>query len=237
MARRPRIAPGGIAYHVMNRTWGSIALFEDAADYEAFERVLAEALAREPTMRLCAYCLMPNHFHLVLWPAKDGQLSRFMQWLTMTHAQRWHAYRKTGGRGHLYQSRFRSFPIQQDGHFLSVARYVERNALRANLVARAEAWRWCSLWVRRERAAGPMQGRLAAWPVAVPADWLRRVNGPQGEAELAALRASRDRGRPYGEAGWALATAQRLRIDSSLRPPGRPRKKPRKATKNEQRNE
>src|SRR6185312_10489513 len=148
MARKPRHAPGGIAYHVMNRTWGAIDLFADAGDYEAFERVLAEAAAREPSMRVCAYCLMPNHFHLVLWPARDGQLSQFMQWLSMTHAQRWHAHRRTGGRGHLYQSRFRSFPIQRDEHFLSVCRYVERNPLRANLVDRAEDWRWGSLWAR-----------------------------------------------------------------------------------------
>ena len=102
MARKPRNAPGGLAYHVMNRTWGKIDLFEDAGDYEAFERVLAEAVERETTMRVCAYCLMPNHFHLVLWPSADGQLSRFMQWLSMTHTQRWHAHRQSAGCGHLY---------------------------------------------------------------------------------------------------------------------------------------
>ena len=75
MARKPRLAPGGLAYHVMNRTWGKVELFEDSGDYEAFERVLGEALKREPAMKLCAYCLMPNHFHLVLWPEKDDILS------------------------------------------------------------------------------------------------------------------------------------------------------------------
>ena len=228
MARKPRFSPGGIAYHVMNRTWGGIELFEDEADYEAFERVLAEAAGREPTMRICAFCLMPNHFHLVLWPKSDGQLSRFMQWLTMTHALRWHAHRHSGGRGHLYQSRFKSFPIQQDEHFLSICRYVERNALRAKLVRRAENWRWGSLWVR-EKAAGPMAGKLAAWPVRMPRNWLERVNRPEDEKELATLRTSRDRGRPYGEADWTAATAARLGIDSSLRPVGRPRKKVKEA--------
>jgi putative transposase len=94
---------------------------------------------------------MPNHFHLVLWPRRDGDLSRFMQWLTMTHTQRWHAHRRDAGHGHLYQSRFKSFPIQTDGHFLSVCRYVERNALRARLVGRAEDWAWCSLACRERR--------------------------------------------------------------------------------------
>ena len=140
----------------MNRTWGKTELFEDSGDYEAFERVLALAVKREPPMRLCAYCLMPNHFHLVLWPEHDNQLSKFMQWLTMTHAQRWHAHRHSGGRGHLYQSRFRSFAIQENGHFQSVCRYVERNALRANLVTGAQDWRWASAYVRSNKC-GPMK--------------------------------------------------------------------------------
>ena len=227
MARKPRNAPGGLAYHVMNRTWGKIDLFEDAGDYEAFERVLAQAVEREKSMRVCAYCLMPNHFHLVLWPAADGQLSRFMQWLSMTHAQRWHAHRHSAGRGHLYQSRFKSFVIQEDGYFLDVCRYVERNAVRANLVKRAERWRWGSLWVRENRD-GPMSGSLARWPTPMPRDWVTRVNQPQDEKELAALRLARDRGRPYGQDAWALAVAKRLGIESSLRPIGRPPKKRRK---------
>ena len=162
MARKPRFSPGGLAYHVMNRTPGRVELFEDAGDYQAFEKVLIEALDLHRGMRLCAYCLMPNHFHLVLWPKTDGQLSRFMQWLSMTHAARWHARRHSVGRGHLYQGRFRSFPIQQDGHFLSVCRYVEHNALRANLVAKAQDWRWSSLWARDDRGAQS----LRFWPLA-----------------------------------------------------------------------
>ena len=221
MPRKPRFAPGGIAYHVMNRTCGGIQLFEDSNDYQAFERVLAEAMDREPTMRLCAYCLMPNHFHLVLWPREGGRLSRFMQWLTMTHTQRWHAHRDTGGRGHLYQSRFKSFPIQQNGHFLNVCRYVERNALRANLVVRAEEWRWGSLW-SQQRTYALIHRRLAAWPVAMPIDWVRHVNDPQDEKELDALRLARDRGRPYGDTDWTHEIARDLGIESSMRPTGRP---------------
>ncbi len=172
MARRPRFSPGNIACHVMNRVGPNLELFQDAGDYQAFEKVLAEALQREPTMRLCGYCLMRNHFHLVLWPKTDGQLSRLMQWLSMTHAARWHAHRHTGGRGHLYQSRFRSFPIHQDGHFLTVCRYVERNALRANLTDRAERWRWCSAWTRGDRES-PLHPLLATWPVEMSRNWVQ----------------------------------------------------------------
>jgi putative transposase len=174
MARRPRTALGGLAYHVMNRVSGRQDLFEDSGDYEAFERVLAEARERE-RMRVCAYALMPNHFHLVLWPRGDGDLSRFMQWLTMTHTQRWHAHRHNSGHGHLYQSRFKSFPIQADGHFLKVCRYVERNALRARLVERAEDWLWGSLACREKKLDKRVE-LLDDWPVDRPRGWRRAVN-------------------------------------------------------------
>ncbi len=187
-------------------------------------RVLAEAVARQPGMRLCAYCLMPNHFHLVLWPTDDGQLSSFMQWLTMTHALRWHAHRHDGGRGHLYQGRFKSFAIEQDGHFLGVCRYVERNAARASLCDRAERWRWSSAWAR-DHADDPMHELLSAWPVARPRNWIALLNTPQKEADLAALHLAKNRGQPYGATDWAIQTAAKLGIESSLRPIGRPKKK------------
>ena len=257
MARKPRFAPGGIAYHVMNRAAAGIDLFHHDPDYAAFERTLAQAVGREPSIRLCAYCFMPNHFHLVLWPTDDGELSRFMQWLTMTHTQRWHAHRHTGGRGHLYQSRFKSFPIQTDRHFLSVCRYVERNPLRANLVKQAQRWRWSSLWLRENNTPEkrghkplivptsdsvtpatppPLANLLAPWPLPIPRDWITRVNQPENEKELAALRTATDRGRPYGDPDWTTRTAHALHIQSSLRPPGRPKKqkqtaKPRKPGK------
>ncbi len=114
------------------RQW-RMTIFEDDADYEAFETVLAEAVERTRT-RLLAYCLMPNHWHLVVWPRTDGELSRFVGWLTLTHTQRWHGHRQSTGSGHVYQGRFKSFPVEEDEHLYTVARYVERNALRANLV-------------------------------------------------------------------------------------------------------
>ena len=122
---------------------------EDDGDYAAFEKVLLEAVERTET-RLLAYCLLPNHWHLVVWPHKDGELSRFVGWLTLTHTQRWHAQRHSAGSGHVYQGRFKSFPVQEDEHFYTLARYVERNAVRASLVRRAEQWRWGSLhrWLR-----------------------------------------------------------------------------------------
>src|SRR5207244_13477143 len=144
MGRPHRAALGGYVYHVLNRANARMTIFDGPADYEAFEKVLLQAVERTQT-RLLAYCVMPNHWHLVVWPRHDGELSRFVGWLTLTHTQRWHAHRRSIGSGHVYQGRFKSFPVQEDEHFYSVARYVERNALRANLTGRAEQSRWARL--------------------------------------------------------------------------------------------
>ncbi|MBI2725810.1 MAG: transposase [Polaromonas sp.] len=224
MPRRPRIAPGGLVYHVLNRGVARLALFEKDADYEAFERVLVEALAEHST-RLLSYCVMPNHWHMVLWPRREGELTEFLRWLTHTHVMRWHAHFKTSGTGHLYQGRFKSFPVETDEHFYTVVRYVERNALRANLVERAEDWRWSSLW-RREFGSVEAKSLLARWPLPMSADWTAHVNRPQTPAEVDAVRNSIRRGCPFGSAGWQTRTARRLGLDWTLRARGRPRKQP-----------
>ena len=221
MPRRARVAPGGLAYHVLNRAVARLPLFRKIADYEAFEAVLAEAMELHPT-RLLAYCVMPNHWHMVLWPRKDGELTAFVRWLTHTHVMRWHTHHHTTGTGHLYQGRFKSFPIERDSHLLTVCRYVERNALRAKLVRRAEAWRYNSLW-RRERGDEESRAILADWPVAMPRNWVEQVNRPQSKQELEALRTCVAKGSPYGSVDWSSRTAKRLDLDHTLRSRGRPR--------------
>jgi putative transposase len=222
MPRAARYAPGGYVYHVLNRAVARLPLFAKDGDYAAFERVLAEAMDRHPT-RLLAWCLMPNHWHLVLWPAADGQLTPLVRWLTHTHAMRWHTHYHSAGTGHLYQGRFKAFPIDEGGHLFAVLRYVERNALRAGLVRRAEHWRWGSLW---QRCFGPPgSGALVhPGPEALPADWLERVNAVQTEAELEALRRSVVRGCPYGSEAWQARVAGQLGLGHTLRPRGRPKK-------------
>jgi putative transposase len=197
-------------------------LFDRPEDYAAFERIVAETLERRP-IRICAYCLMPNHWHLVLWPKADGELAAFMQRLSITHVRRWQEHRGKVGEGHLYQGRYKSFPIERDDHFLTVCRYVERNPLRAELTPRAEDWRWSSLW-RREHGDDEARALLAAWPVERPRDWLRRVNRAETGAELDALRLCVARGRPYGGPVWAQRTALRLGLENTFRSRGRPRK-------------
>jgi putative transposase len=221
MPRRLRAAAGGYAYHVLNRAAGRRTLFRKNSDYEAFESVLQQAADFQP-MRLLAYCLMPNHWHLVVWPRKDGELSEYVRWLTVTHTQRYHAHYHTAGTGPLYQGRFKSFPIQEGDHLRTIVRYVERNPLRANLVRKAEAWRWSSLGHRcRDEASW-----LSDWPEGMPelSSWLPYVNEPQTEAEQEAVRQSIARGTPFGDTAWSRRTMVKLGLESTGRPRGRPRK-------------
>jgi putative transposase len=224
MGRPLRAADGGYVYHVLNRANARLSIFESDGDYQAFENILAQAVERTDT-RLLAYCLMPNHWHLLVWPRMDGELSRFIGWLTLTHTQRWHAHRHAIGSGHLYQGRFKSFPIQQDEHFYSVARYVERNAMRANLVRRAELWPYGSLY-RWLRGTADDRALLTAWPLPRKASWVDHVNEPLTELELAAIRRSVNRGAPLGDASWVERAVRRLNLQSTLRPRGRPKKQP-----------
>jgi putative transposase len=208
-------------YHALNRAVARLPLFPKDRDYDAFLRVLDEARQRHP-IRVLGYGLMPNHWHLVLWPRGDHDLTAFLRWLTHTHTMRWHTHYHTLGTGHLYQGRFKAFPVQDDDHFYTVLRYVERNALRAGLVGRAEDWRWSSL-AHRLYGRDP-RDRLNGWPVRMPADWVGYVNRPQTEAELAAVRRSVARGCPFGSDDWQRETAAGLGLAATLRPRGRPRK-------------
>jgi putative transposase len=166
---------------------------------------------------------MPNHWHFVLWPEKDDALTAFLRWLTHTHTQRWHAHYHSAGTGHLYQGRFRAFPVEADEHLYAVLRYVERNPLRAGLVRRAEDWRWGSLWRRRHPDARPPLA-LHSWPVPQPDDWVKWVNRPQTEAELDAVRRSMARAQPFGSEAWQQQTAVVLGLEHTLRSRGRPKK-------------
>ena len=222
MGRPHRPALGGYVYHVLNRANARLPICEEPEDFAAFERVLEEAVERY-RMRLLSYAVMSNHWHLVVWPRKDGELSRFVGWLTLTHTQRWHAHRHSVGEGHVYQGRFKSFLVQSDEHLYTVCRYVERNPLRAGLVRKAENWRWTSL--RRYLLGTPEERALLSdWPEPRPRNWRAYVNGVEREAELEALRKSVARGVPFGESSWQARIIGKLDLESTIRPRGRPRK-------------
>jgi putative transposase len=203
----------------MNRGNNRARIFHKAGDYEAFLTVLTIALARFDVELLC-WCIMPNHWHLVVRPRRPGVFPEFMRWLTTTHVRRYQEHYPEQS-GHLYQGRYKAFPVQTDEHFLILCRYVEANALRAKLVERAENWQWSSLSQRKRRQSTPP---VTAWPVDRSDAWLAIVNEPQPEAEQSNVRVSLERQRPFGQSTWATRIAKKLGLEKSLAPIGRQRK-------------
>jgi putative transposase len=226
MPRRARSIVGGLVYHVLNRANGRLPLFRKEADFAAFEAVLAGARQRVP-LRILGYTVMSNHWHFVVWPKRgeDRQVSEFFRWLTVTHSQRWHAHHATAGTGHVYQGRFKSFPVASDEHLWNVLRYVDRNPLRAGLVKRAQQWRWGSLW-RRSFGDAEARALLSDPPIHLPEDWARYVNQATTEAEVAAIRQSVLRGRPFGSEAWQQRITRQLHLEHTFRSRGRPFKNP-----------
>ncbi len=221
MPRPPRADEAGGLYHALNRGNLRTTVFHKESDYVAFERILAEGLELHQ-IELYAYQLMPNHYHLVLRPLADREMSRFMGWIGGTHTMRYHAHYHTSGMGHVYQQRYKSFPIQNDEHFHVICQYVERNALRAGLVGQAEDWRWGSLW-RWLQEAEPKPPLLSKWPIPRLPRWVQRVNEALSDKELESLRLCAQRGRPFGDESWTETIARRLNLESTMRPRGRKR--------------
>jgi putative transposase len=221
MPRTARGIVGGYCYHVLNRSNGRKQIFHDNNDYASFVDLIAHAQERIPVDVLAA-CLMPNHVHLLLRPRAGQDLARWAHWVFTSHVRRHH--RKYDSDGRIWQGRFKASVIQQDRHLITVLRYVERNALSANLVARAEAWRWGSLnW--RLRSDPPVC--LSESPAPIPSNWVHYVNEPQSLEELTEVRAAVSRERPYGTPEWVAGTAQALGFTYSITPRGRPRKRAR----------
>ena len=211
MPRIPRGQEAGYAYHVINRGNGRTEVFHKGGDYEAFLELLALAKARH-SVKIFAFCLMPNHFHLVLEPSTTTALSQFMQWLLTSHVRRYHRHYR--GSGHVWQGRFKSFAIQQDEHLLVVLRYVLQNPVRAGLVSSPGEWSWSS--IQRAEFADPC-------PLRDQAEWTRVVEEPSPVQELKTLRECVNRQRPFGASWWQLDIARRFGLQSTVRARGRPR--------------
>jgi putative transposase len=216
MARTRRVSPDNGIHHVLNRGNRKERIFHNSGDYSRFLNLVADALERTP-LRLLAFCVMPNHFHMVVRAESGAALPAYMEWLTSTHVRQHHRQYHTTGQGHIYQERYKNFLIQRDEHLYTVLRYVEANALRAGLVDRAEDWRWSSA---ADLKSPDGRQLVSDWPVPRPRDWLRYVNRGIPAEELASLRVCARRGRPYGDQGWVTSTATEYGLESTLRPRG-----------------
>lgn len=152
-----------------------------------------------------------------------ANLGLFMGWLTNTHTRRWHAAKDTVGHGHLYQGRYKSFLCEKNQYFLRLVRYVERNAKRANLVKKAENWRWSSIW-RREYGSSGQKNLLSLWPIEEPKRYLDFLNQPQTKEEEDALERSIIKDAPFGSEDWVEKIVQKFGLKQTLRGVGRPKK-------------
>lgn len=197
MARAPRIDLGGYVYHVINRANGRAQIFQNDEDYRDFEYLLNE-IRETYDMRILAYVIMPNHWHLLLHPKKDGDLRRALHWLSTSHVRRHHTRKGTIGQGHLYQGTYKSFLVQTDMHLLTVLKYIERNAVRAKLCKVAQAWKWCSAY-RRCRSDARPGVLLAEPPVPLPRDYRQWINDPEPAELLKSIRSCVNAEVAYGE--------------------------------------
>jgi putative transposase len=222
MGRVRRVDVGGMVYHAWNRANFRSRLFKRDGQYEDFLALLEEGMNFVP-MRLLAYCLMPNHWHLVVYPRGDGDLAKFLQRVTLTHTQRYHAHTRTVGYGHVYQGRYKSLPVERNSHFLGLIRYVERNALRAGLVKRAEDWPWSSVHVRLY-GNEEQKKLLSRWPVPEPDGYRQWLNRSQPKEEVEQIRYAIKRSRPYGSERWVLNAVAQFGLETTLRNPWRPEK-------------
>lgn len=213
MPRIPRGQVAGHAYHVLNRGNGGATVFHKDGGYTAFLHLLASAKSKFP-VKVLGFCLMPNPFHLVVQPATDASLSSFMQWWMTSHVRRYHKHYQS--HGHVWQGRFKSFPIQADGHLLTVLRYVCRNPVRAGLATTVMDWPWSSLrWSHLSDLL----------PLEVPSAWLEWIDRPLFDHELATLRTCVNRQRPFGSEEWQVTMAASHGLESTLRKRGRPPKR------------
>ncbi len=220
MPRTARIAPGGMVFHVLNRGVARMQIFRDDKDYDAFRRVVEQTLRIAP-VRICAYCWMPNHWHFVLWPQGDGDLSKFMQRMANMHTQRWQRAKLARRLRALVSRAVQVVSHRERRAFLSrgALRRAECLAGRTCSAPRIGNGEVCSSVPRAAR--GPL---LAEWPLPEPSDWIEQVNSPQTEAELEAIRRCLHRGSPYGNTTWAEQAAEQLGLQSTLRSRGRPHK-------------
>ena len=222
MPRNARVDVGGEVYHIINRANGRLRIFDTDEDYQLFEHLLLET-KELLDMRILAYELMPNHWHLILYPKNDGDLGAFMHRLSNAHTRKVHARTNTNGSGHLYQGRYKSFLVGSENYVLAVIKYTERNAVRAKLVRLCEEWQWGSAW-RRIYGTAQQKKLLDQIPVQLPDDYAKWINTAEKLDDLDMIRISTNKSVPYGKGQWVEEMVSKYHLESTLKSPGRPKK-------------
>jgi len=219
MPRHRRISPDGFVQHIVNRGDHRETVFHKPGDFRVFLRIIAEVASAVP-MRILAYCIMRNHFHLLLWPHEGADLPVFMDRLMNRHIKRYLRHYPPASPGHIYQGRYTNALVETGRAVITTAKYIESNGSSAGLVERAEHYPWSSASPEHDEPGRPI---LAEWPVPKPADWLTFLNTPTPADELKRLRRSLRRGSPYGSHQWIDAVVKEHGLEHTVRKPGRPR--------------
>jgi len=214
MPRIARALADNACYHLINRGNGRQQVFHKDGDYRAFIDLMLTAREKF-AVRLHAWCLMPNHFHLLVQPEQADQLNKMMQWLMTSHVRRYHQHYGTSG--HVWQGRYKSFIVQDNDHLLTVARYIEANPVRAGLSESAAHWIWSSHAARGAETDGVHPD---SFPIPLPNDWSSYVDTPLTDVEMEKLRNSVNRQTPFGKEDWRDELCGKMGLESTVRSRG-----------------
>ena len=214
MPRIARALADNCCYHLVNRGNGRQQIFHKDGDYRAFVELLLQEREKY-AVGVLAWCLMPNHFHILVRPEEATQHNKWMHWVMTTHVRRYHKHYGTSG--HVWQGRYKSFLVKNDEHLLTVARYIEGNPIRATLAASALQWPWSS---HQARLQGPEVSRPDPLPIPLPEDWTAYVDTPLTDAELEKIRTSVNRQAPYGDECWRNEICKQMGLEGTVRPRG-----------------
>ena len=218
MPRQPRTVIPGVPHHVTQRGNGRQRVFFSEDDGNAYLALLAEHCQRR-SVEVLAYCLMPNHVHLVLVPPVEDSLHRVLRPVHTHFAQRINRLRSRSG--HLWQGRFFSAPLDAD-YFYPAVQYVELNPVRAGMVARAENYRWSSAAAHCGWRDDRVLTRDPDWVRAIDSagDWAQWLAASDADAEWDDLRESTRQNRPCGSETFVQALASGAGRDLRRRPQG-----------------
>jgi len=220
MPRIARIVGAGYPHHIIQRGNNKEKVFLDKEDYEKY-LFLLEKYSAEKDAAILAYCLMPNHLHLLVKPLEEKTLSKMMQGITLCYTQYFNGkYRRTG---RLWECRYHSTIVDEDRYLWSVSRYIENNPVRAGIAKKAEDYRFSSakahlLGEADATLKGPLfdKGELR--------EYKRFMRGEENEGSLGEIRRQTRLGKPLGDESFLKTLSKRLNRSLIFRPKGRPKK-------------
>ncbi len=213
----------GKVLHAMNRRVDRQTLFCTDEDYALFRSLMSEAVYKF-NLRILEWVLMPNHWHMLIFPETKNQVSEFMHWLCGIHAKKWRAEKDNEGNGALYQDRFKAFLVKPGLHVDRLRNYLAMNPVKANLVDNPFDWIWGSAKrVHRDCLISTIP--ISKGPPPSPSDLKELLSTPLNltETQIDRLEKSFLKGLPYGDDVWTEQMIEEYHLEHTLRKAGRPK--------------